>query len=912
LGRISRRFLYNRCNADHVGASDVTVKNISNTHKTHKGFVGASYLNSSTAKHSGNSVLTLINVTKTSGNILGGSVLGAAGCNHTGHSKLVIKYAGTYGTDSGAAVIVGGSWFNTNNVTHSGGSTLEIWGSIADENGVYPSTLAFYSYVQGASATNSKIGVHDGDTYLILRDLNNDNSTKADNFTSTNRFYGGSVMSYTGDATAISEIKGNTTVILRRCEMPYIIFGGSYLDGNNVQSGNSKIILEGNIALNADGTESEGTGYNIIRSQIRGGSNVAGWISNSVIGKPAHTGTTGVDIIAGPYAGNSAPITHKTVLYTRVYGGNEYNARVTDQQTTDATITFVKGTVNYGGTPEIIPGPIYNGQVARTSTATAENMPTFKTVINQGAYFGGALYAGGYIDYNTNTNYYNHSAIIINGGAGTKFVVGHKIADSSRHATHVGNSVFEIGASGYTGSNATVSAADINTTRAEGYKAYIKFLDAPTNVSSWTVSGFDVLDLYRSTGDVSTITAKVTATTTFNPFVDGVTVTLSNKNIANGTKFADFMKGQTVTIGTDTYAYDELTAVDAITQADNAFDFYTYQFGEEQKIDTLDVINKVKVGEGADRSAEITLTNTSRDTGIHGHVGGLSLSLGDNIGINMVLNNTITNTYTDIKLKVVFNGEEYLFEEPTKVSSTTMTYSFTNVGPHMMGDTARFMFYAKNANGDEVSSGILPYSVKKYAVDQMDSTDAAITDEFKTVCMDLLNYGAKAQVYAEYKTDAIVTDGLESYQQYASTTEAVPEDCALVERIDAPVVATKGPSLALGNNVSLRYKYQITGNLEDYYAKVVIGGDTELIIPGTEFRAATEQDTYFVVVNQLNPAQMRDEVKVTIMSGETQVSHTVTYSISSYVYSMGTETGALADAVKAMLTYGYAVEAWLA
>ena len=394
------------------------------------------------------------------------------------------------------------------------------------------------------------------------------------------------------------------------------------------------------------------------------------------------------------------------------------------------------------------------------------------------------------------------------------------------------------------------------------------------------------------------------------PLEDGTVISLSNIEFANGTVLSDFMKGQTLTVNGESYTYDDIVYFDKYTEYDNTFDFYTYQFGTEQKVEKVDVFNKMALGRYNARSGEITLTNTSRDTGIQQHISGVSLTLSDSIAINMAGKNILFDNYTDVKVKVIFNGEEYLYEAPTTQGDTTFQYSFTNVGPQMMGDVAYFMIYAKNANGDEVTSGILNSSVRKYALQQMGSAGSAA--EFKTVCMDILNYGAAAQTHTNYKTDALVNTGsdVEAFKVYASAEEAVPATVKQIDRIDGPAVSVRGASLYLGNNVELRYSFTTEENLEDLHAVVEIGEDTVFTVPSSEF---TVSDNIFtVVVNELNPAMMRDAVKVTIMKGETQVSYSVTYSVASYVYDMAADTTTLLPTLKAMLTYGDAVAAWQA
>jgi hypothetical protein len=181
--------------------------------------------------------------------------------------------------------------------------------------------------------------------------------------------------------------------------------------------------------------------------------------------------------------------------------------------------------------------------------------------------------------------------------------------------------------------------------------------------------------------------------------------------------------------------------------------------------------------------------------------------------------------------------------------------------------------------------------------------------------MDLLNYGAAAQVYADYNADVLVTEGMEAYQNYASTESKAATNQKKVERINNPTVLMKSVALYIEKNAELRFKVETTEDIATLTAKVEFANGSVYTITSDKFTAVeTEENRYFIRVNQFGPHQMREAAKVTVYQGETAVSHSITYSIDTYVYeqeALGV-TGAMMDTAKAMLKYGDAVSAWLA
>ena len=79
-----------------------------------------------------------------------------------------------------------------------------------------------------------------------------------------------------------------------------------------------------------------------------------------------------------------------------------------------------------------------------------------------------------------------------------------------------------------------------------------------------------------------------------------------------------------------------------------------------------------------------------------------------------------------------------------------------------LGDTIYFKVYAMQEDGSYVYSNIQSYSAVEYAMDRLANS---ANEELKRLCVAMLNYGAAAQVYFDYKTDSLMNAGLTEEQQ---------------------------------------------------------------------------------------------------------------------------------------------------
>ena len=204
------------------------------------------------------------------------------------------------------------------------------------------------------------------------------------------------------------------------------------------------------------------------------------------------------------------------------------------------------------------------------------------------------------------------------------------------------------------------------------------------------------------------------------------------------------------------------------------------------------------------------------------------------------------------------------------------------------------------------------YSVKQYAENMLrGERDYGI--ELNRLLVDMLNYGAAAQVYFNYNADDLANADLTDEELALASTNmnAVKSFKRDIFNANA-TVDIKGCSLALENRVEMKFSVDIKGkSSENLYAKIVYfdrnGNKCEDIIDGSEF--TKRDDRYVVTFAGLAASEMRTEVALTIYDKNTDkaISNTREYSIESYVSSISGKNNAneeLIALVEAMIIYG--------
>ena len=158
---------------------------------------------------------------------------------------------------------------------------------------------------------------------------------------------------------------------------------------------------------------------------------------------------------------------------------------------------------------------------------------------------------------------------------------------------------------------------------------------------------------------------------------------------------------------------------------------------------------------------ESTLQLIKREPIVAGEarIGGVVVNLGGDISMKYYVELGSGVDIQDVALKTEFLGNvKYLTVDKTEDDQPVMNlvyYVFTLEGitPQCMGDDIDAELYVGETKVDEK----LDYSVKDNLVSVYDGS----SDATKQLIIDTLEYGAAAQVYRDYKTDALVTDGVD-------------------------------------------------------------------------------------------------------------------------------------------------------
>lgn len=221
-------------------------------------------------------------------------------------------------------------------------------------------------------------------------------------------------------------------------------------------------------------------------------------------------------------------------------------------------------------------------------------------------------------------------------------------------------------------------------------------------------------------------------------------------------------------------------------------------------------------------------------------------------------------------------------------------YTLSGFGPQEMGDDFTVELFV---DGESVDT--LTYSVKAYC-DTVLADDSA-SAELKTLVTEMLNYGAKAQVYKNYKTDALVNAGIESTGVYSA-----PANLALLKKTSiATSVNWKYATVNFADKLQLIFAFEGTADK----VKVFVDDKT---YESTNFGTDAAGVSY-VVFEDFTPADFRQKVAVQAVNNGNTVSRNLEYSVGSYVlFAAQSNDTAFADLARALMIYGDAVAAYVA
>ena len=306
---------------------------------------------------------------------------------------------------------------------------------------------------------------------------------------------------------------------------------------------------------------------------------------------------------------------------------------------------------------------------------------------------------------------------------------------------------------------------------------------------------------------------------------------------------------------------------------------------------------------------------------------GFSLSFEDEILVNVYYTiSDISNVseYGVLMFKEYPTVIDYANADETQTGKAagSMFISTTNgIAAKEMGDTRYYCAYVKLSNGEYAYSGLLDYSPKQYALNQLVKSNSA---ELKVLCVAMLNYGAAAQSYFGYRTDDLMNAGLTAEQKalvgpYDSSlfAGAVPADSNKV----GGFASTNSGFGGRGNTVSfegafaINYYYKLSnetnGDLkmyvwtpEDYAAanRLTMSNASSVIVTEKQSNGFYWQQVVGIAAKNLDKTYYVAAV-YTDADGVTHCTGVIPYSLS--LYCMNSANGKMGELAQATAMYGY-------
>lgn len=299
-----------------------------------------------------------------------------------------------------------------------------------------------------------------------------------------------------------------------------------------------------------------------------------------------------------------------------------------------------------------------------------------------------------------------------------------------------------------------------------------------------------------------------------------------------------------------------------------------------------------------------------------------TLSLQSNIKIAVVP--TLTNEFKNAKTV-------YAISQQTKRNSDTKEFYLHTSEPYYAASNGYFYYadiyafempqevttviYACDEDGNVIyKSNEDKYSIVQYAANQF--MNPRSSDKLKTVLADLLNYGAAAQVYANYDNLVNTIGDVETRYGTANISSLVSQYQTVGDPEMTSVAENIGDlSLNLRNSLSMKSTLEVAWavpktELKDSMRIVITYKGNEYSYTAAEFESfnSSYNALYF---GEVIAVDFNQPITAVLYDGDVAVSNTRVYSIESYCKSKENDSDPkLVSVCKAIMKYGNAARVY--
>ncbi len=302
----------------------------------------------------------------------------------------------------------------------------------------------------------------------------------------------------------------------------------------------------------------------------------------------------------------------------------------------------------------------------------------------------------------------------------------------------------------------------------------------------------------------------------------------------------------------------------------------------------------------------------------------MNISVGAEMVVNYNFMASVVGSYKDFYLEVeknVAGGEPIVttygvseghiamgsMNHPVTGEALIYNASYTGIAAKEMGDSFSTTLYAVAENGKVYRSETIVSTIRDYLVSKI---DVNAMPELNTMAVDMLKYGAAAQLCFDYATEQLVTDALTEEQlAYATQTEA--------EAVDTYEVTGEGSNvttnITIGSKVVLSLSC-INREVSDASAVRCVITDVDGKILAEPAVSSMANVMFTAKYDDVGAREMRKPIIATFYEGDKVISKSIKWNVESYVAQVraNVKTSAQERAVvDAILIYGDSVAAYM-
>ncbi len=230
-----------------------------------------------------------------------------------------------------------------------------------------------------------------------------------------------------------------------------------------------------------------------------------------------------------------------------------------------------------------------------------------------------------------------------------------------------------------------------------------------------------------------------------------------------------------------------------------------------------------------------------------------------------------------------------------------------------MNDKLSAVLYCR-LNGLLYYSATDSYSIADYAYSRLNQPN--VPNALKTLSADLLRYGSAAQIFKNYRTDALCDSAMtEEHRSFLSSTDTLTygNTNVTLNDLDAPTITWAGKTLNLESKIAVKYIINTgdySGSLSDlslHISYTDLYGEAQTVILKDLEVYDSSLSRYAFSFNGLLAAEMRTILSAQVYAGDTPVSVTMLYSPDTYGNN---KIGILGVLCKALVAYSDSARAY--